>query len=52
MYKLYRYGFPFFAAILLAVFFLSKNIYVQAAVIAFIFWAVMELAGRMNDAGV
>lgn len=49
MSRLVRYGFPIFAGLFMGGLFLSKNIYVQAFVVAFTFWGAMEVAGRLND---
>lgn len=49
MSKTYRYGFPVFSGLVMGTLFLSGNIYLQAFIIVFIFWAIMEIAGRLNE---
>lgn len=48
MSRLYRHGFPIFASIFMGSLFMSGNIYIQSAVVAFAFWGMMDIAGQIH----
>ena len=49
MKKIIRYGFPIFKGLLIGfIFYISVDL-LKAFIVGFGFWAIMEIAGRLND---
>ncbi len=49
MKKIIRYSFPIITGIVTSILFTSTNEAGRAFITGFSFWAIMELAGRLNE---
>ena len=47
--RIIRYGFPIFAAMVMAMLFVIPNDIVKSIIVGFILWGLMEVAGRVTD---